>query len=189
MCRADTLVRCRCIWICICFCICACFLRATHRRFIQRSRRSQHNRVQQIADLALILRKHPFEHGSACSRSARNQYLLVNRRSRRHDMRLRRQLFEQRTPIVDAVAFDAQQTDVRCRAEQPRLQVLAESVIDGQRDDERSDARSYSQHGNSGDDADKRLAAFGAQITGCDEEFEAHQRRSLSLVDGRSRLG
>ena len=47
---------------------------------------------------------------------------------------------EQRLPVADAVAFNAQQIDVRGGTEQPVLQVLAESVVDGQRDDERSHA-------------------------------------------------
>ena len=90
-------------------------------------------------------------------------------------MRLLRQLLQQRTPIANPVAFHAQQTDVRGRTQQPRLQVLPKAVINGQSDDQRSHSRCHSQNGDPRDDADKSLAAFGAKIAGCDEEFEAHE--------------
>ena len=50
--------------------------------------RSERHRVQQIADLPLILRQHPFQHGPARPRTARNQDLLINRRSGSDDVGL-----------------------------------------------------------------------------------------------------
>jgi hypothetical protein len=63
---------------------------------------------------------------------------------------------------------------VRSRPEEPRLQVLSKAVIDGQRYDQRSHARRYPQDGDARDDSNECLAAFGAKVSGCDEEFEAH---------------
>ena len=66
-----------------------------------------------------------------------------------------------------------------CEVEPSRrsCKILAESVVDGERDDERSDAGGDSEDGDPGDDADEGLPAFGAQISGCDEEFEAHEKQ------------
>ena len=80
----------------------------------------------------------------------------------------------QGSPVLDAVALDAQEVDVRRRAEKALLEVLAESVVDGERDDERGDAGGDTEDGDAGDDADEGLTTFGAQVSGCDEEFEAH---------------
>src|SRR5208282_1526484 len=96
-------------------------------------------------------------------------------------MRLLRQLLKQRTPIANPVAFHSQQTDVRGRTQQPRLQILPEAVVDGQRDDQRSHPRRHSQDGDPSDDADERLAALGAKITSCDEKFEAHKKQLSAL--------
>ncbi len=141
----------------------------------QRRCRSRRYRLQQIADLSLILRQHSFQHRPACPRPARNQHLLVNRRSCRHHMRLLRQFFEQRTPIAHPVALYPQQADVRRRTQQPRLQILPKSVIDGQRDNQRSHSRRHAQDRDAGDDANKRLPPFGAQISSRNEKFEAHR--------------
>jgi hypothetical protein len=96
-------------------------------------------------------------------------------------MRLLRQFIEQRTPIVNPVALHSQQTDVCRRTQQSRLQVLAKAVVDGQRDDQRRHSRGHSKDGNTRDDADERLAAFGPKIAGCDEEFEAHEKQPSAL--------
>src|SRR5205823_9430040 len=72
-----------------------------------------------------------------------------------------------------AVGLHAQQIDVSGGAEQALLQVLAESVVNGERDDERGHAGSDAQDRNNGDDANDRLPSFCAQITRSDEEFEA----------------
>src|SRR4029077_2410875 len=63
-------------------------------------------------------------------------------------------------------------------SEQALLQVLAESVVDGQRDDERCHARSHSDDGDGCDHADDSLPPLGAEIAGGDEEFKGH----LSIV-------
>ena len=92
------------------------------------------------------------------------------------DVRLLLQSRQQRLPVADAVALDAQQVDVRSRAQQPVLQVLAKAVVDGQRDDERGDARRHSDDGDDGDDADDGLPPLGPQIARRYEEFELHGR-------------
>ena len=84
-------------------------------------------------------------------------------------------LGQQRLPVADAVGFHAQQVDVRRRAEQAVLQVLAKAVVDGQRDDERGDAGRDSDDRDDGDDADDGLAAFGPEIARGNEEFELHR--------------
>ena len=81
-------------------------------------------------------------------------------------MRLFREPVKQRGPVLDAVVGDALQADVRGRAEQTLLQVLAEAVVDGERDNEGGDSRGHSQYGNCGDHTDEGLTAFGAQVTG-----------------------
>jgi hypothetical protein len=58
------------------------------------------------------------------------------------------------------------------------LQILPEAVIDGQRHDQRSDARCDTDNGNAGDDPDKGLPPFGAQVASRDEEFKAHGKLS-----------
>ena len=99
------------------------------------------------------------------------------------DVRLLLQARQQRLPVANAVAFHAQQIDVRGRAEQPVLQVLAESVVDGQRDDERSNASRDSDDGDYGDDANDGLPPFGPQVARRYEEFELHtERRSESSL-------
>jgi hypothetical protein len=54
------------------------------------------------------------------------------------------------------------------------LQVLAKSVVDRQSYDKRRHPGSDSRHGNSSDNSDERLTAFGAKVSGSDEKFEAH---------------
>ncbi len=88
-----------------------------------------------------------------------------------------RKLFQpllQRRPVVNAVVFHAHQVDVRSGAEQTFLQILAKSIVDGERNDQRGDAGGNSQHGDGGDDSDDRLAALGAKIAGGDEKLKAH---------------
>lgn len=61
---------------------------------------------------------------------------------------------------------------MRGGAEQAGLEVLGESVVDGKSDDERCDTGGDSRNGDSGDYADDGLTAFGAEVTGRDEEFK-----------------
>ena len=89
-------------------------------------------------------------------------------------MRLLGEAVEQGTPVLDAVALNAQQIDVRGGAQQAVLQVLTESVVDGEGDDERGDSRGHAEDGDGGDDADEGLAALGAEVTRGYEEFEGH---------------
>ena len=79
-------------------------------------------------------------------------------------------------PILDPIALDPQQIDVRGRAEQPILKILAKSVIDRQCYDERSDACRNPGDRNPCNDADDSLTPFGAEITRGDKEFKAHER-------------
>ncbi len=116
----------------------------------------------------------PFRMRALRTRAAGDQNLLVDGGSSGDDVRLLLQSREQRLPVANAVALHAQQIDVRGRAQQAVLQVLAKSVVDGQRDDERSHARGHSDDGDDGDDADDGLAPFGSQITRRYEEFELH---------------
>ena len=116
----------------------------------------------------------PFSTAPRARRSPRDQHLLINRRRGRDHVRLPGETIHQRAPVLDAVALDAQQIDMRSRTQQPILQVLAESVVDGQRDHERSYSRSYSRDRDAGDDANHGLAPFGAEVAGGDEEFKAH---------------
>ena len=58
---------------------------------------------------------------------------------------------------------------MRSRAEQPLLQVLPETVVNGERNNQRSDTGRDSDDGNARDDPDKRLAPLGPQVSGCDE--------------------
>src|SRR5579884_321446 len=88
-------------------------------------------------------------------------------------MRLLRQPRDQPSIIPDTIALRPQQVHVRRRAEQPLLQVLPESVIDGERDDQRCHARGDPDDRDRGDHADDRLPALSAQISRRDEELEA----------------
>ena len=63
-------------------------------------------------------------------------------------------------------------------ADEALLQVLTKAIVDGERHDERSHARGYSDDRDAGDDADKRLSALGAEVAGRDEEFKAHAENS-----------
>ena len=134
--------------------------------------------VEQVADPALIRWNHALEDGAAGAGAAGNQHLLKDRGSGRDHMRLFGKALQQRRPILDAVVGYAQEAYVRSGSDEALLQVLAKAVVDGQRDDERSHARGYSDDRNAGDDADERLAALGAQVAGRDEEFKAHAEHS-----------
>src|SRR3977135_1576096 len=70
---------------------------------------------------------------------------------------------------------------MRRRTQQPVLQVLTESIVDGKGNDERSDPGCNSGDRDAGDNADDSLAAFGAEVASRDEEFEAH-KRSYQLI-------
>ena len=104
-------------------------------------------------------------------------------------MRLLRQAVHQGRPVLDPIIRNALQADMRGRPQQPLLQVLPKPVVDGQRDDERSHPRRHPGDGNPRDDPNKRLPAFGAQVTSRDEEFEAHEEAfSLSAISLQPRL-
>src|SRR6266536_2484233 len=67
------------------------------------------------------------------------------------------------------------------RAQKALLKILAESIVDGQGDDEGGYARGDSGDGDSGDDADESLAALGSQISSGYEEFEAHEEQPSAI--------
>src|SRR5215471_9989040 len=96
-------------------------------------------------------------------------------------MGLMRKPLHQRRPIFDPMVRDALQADVRSRSKQPLLQILAESVVDGESDHERRNTGRNTGNGDSGDDADKRLPALGAEVAGGDEEFEAHEELAVDV--------
>jgi hypothetical protein len=64
---------------------------------------------------------------------------------------------------------------MRSRPQQPLLQILAESVVNGERDNEGRNPGCNSGNGDPGDDPNERLPPLGSQISGCNEEFEAHE--------------
>ena len=64
----------------------------------------------------------PFSTRPARTWPARDQHLLIDRRSGRDHVRLLGEPLDQRRPVPDAVALHAQQVDVRSRAEQALLQ-------------------------------------------------------------------
>ena len=53
-------------------------------------------------------------------------------------MRLLAEPVHQRLPVLDAIALRPQNIHVGSRTQQPVLQILAEAVVDGERNDERS---------------------------------------------------
>ena len=69
---------------------------------------------------------------------------------------------------------------MRTRTEQTVLQILTKSIIDCQRHNQRSDPGSDSGDGNAGNDANHRLASFGAKVARSDEKFEAHKLSAAS---------
>jgi hypothetical protein len=71
--------------------------------------------------------------------------------------------------------LNAQQIDVRSRAEQAVLEVLAKSIVDGESDDKRGDSGSDSGDGDASDYANDGLAPFGAQISGRNKKFKSHR--------------
>ena len=90
-------------------------------------------------------------------------------------MGLFRQPVHERTPVADPVTLNAKQIDVRGGAEQAVLEILAKSIVDGERDDKRGHAGGDSGDGDAGDDANDGLAPFGAEVASGNEEFEAHK--------------
>src|SRR5579863_6766517 len=90
-------------------------------------------------------------------------------------MLLFRKPLHQRRPILDAVIGDPLEANVRSRTEKTLLQILTESVVDGEGDDERSHSGGDSDDGDTGDDPDECLTALGAEIAGRDKEFESHE--------------
>jgi hypothetical protein len=95
-------------------------------------------------------------------------------------MRLLFEFIESRLPVGDSIGLNAHEADVRGGTEKALLKILTESVVDGQRDDERCDTGGDSNDGDGGDDADDSLAAFGSKISCGDEKFEAHERESVT---------
>ena len=78
---------------------------------------------------------------------------------------------------------------MRGRTQQSLLKVLAESVVDGQRHNERRHARRHSQDGDRGDHPDKSLAPLGAQVSGRDEKFKSHEGSRKRLAFSGSLVG
>jgi hypothetical protein len=104
--------------------------------------------------------------------------LLVDGGRSCDDVRLLRQTVHKRTPVLDAIIFHAQQVDMGRRPEQPVLQFLPESIVDGEGDHKGGDPSGDSGNRNTGDDPNKSLAAFCAQIAGSNEKLKAHKKTS-----------
>src|SRR5579864_2527002 len=92
------------------------------------------------------------------------------------------QSLHQRTPIANAVVHGAQQINVGGRSQQAILQVLSKTIINSERDDERSNSGCNSSDRNSRDYAYNGLLALGAQIPRCDKKFEAHGSYQPSAI-------
>src|SRR5579863_708663 len=135
--------------------------------------RADGHTFQQVADFSFFARNHSLQHGAASPRSAGDQNLLVDHRCSRDDVRLFRQPVHERTPVADPVTLNAQQIDVRSRAEQAVLEILAKSIVDGESDDKRGDSGSHSGDGDASDYANDGLAPFGAQISGRNKKFKS----------------
>ena len=75
---------------------------------------------------------------------------------------------------------------MRSGAKQTLLQILAEAVVDGQRDDQRGNSSGHAQYRNSGDHSNHRLAPLGSKIAGGDEQLKAHGDIIMN-VQGRFR--
>jgi len=144
--------------------------------FVEFGGRSDGDGLEEIADFAFVTRNHALEHGAASAGAAGDEDLLVNGGSGGNDVRFALEFCKQRTPVADAIAFDAEEADVGGRTKQAGLQVLAKTVVDGERDDERSDSGGDASDGDGGDEADDGLPSFCAKVTSGDEELEAHER-------------
>jgi hypothetical protein len=55
------------------------------------------------------------------------------------------------------------------------LQVLPESIVNGQRDYQGRHTRRYPDNRNRRNDSDHRLPAFRSQITTCNEQLKVHE--------------
>jgi hypothetical protein len=104
-------------------------------------------------------------------------------------VRLLRQPVHERRPVLDAVISNAQQADMRGRAEQTLLEVLAKSIVDRQSNDQRRDPCGNSHDRDTGNDADKGLPSLGAKVSGCDEEFETHAEAISRQLSAFSQIG
>ena len=94
-------------------------------------------------------------------------------------MRLLLEAIHQRTPVVHPIPHGAQKINVRSRAQQPVLQILAESVVHGQRDHQRRHTSRNSGDREPRNHADDGLLALSAKVAGRDEEFESHGAVSI----------
>ena len=98
--------------------------------------RAQLQRFEQIGDSIFMLRVHAFDHSSTRSCATGDQDLLVECRRGGNDVRLLFHARQQLAPVPDAIIGHAHQVDV-CRGRgQTSSQVLAEPVVDGQRNDQ-----------------------------------------------------
>ena len=68
------------------------------------------------------------------------------------------------------------------RTEKTVLQILTKSIVDCQSHDQGSDPRRHAGDGNAGNDANHRLAPFGAKVARGDKKFEAHRSYQLSAI-------
>ena len=124
--------------------------------------------------MIFILRQDSLQHGPGGAGAAGNQNLLVERGRNGADVRLLLHARQQLGPVADAIGLHAHEVHVSGGAQQALLQILAESVVDGQRDDERSHAGGHANHRNRGNHADDGLAALGPQVAAGNEKLELH---------------
>ncbi len=130
--------------------------------------------VEEVAYFSFVGGDHAFEDGAAGAGSAGDEDLLENCGSGGYYVRLFGEASEKRRPIFDAIVGDAEEADVGGGSDEALLQILAKAVVDGEGDDERGYAGGDPNDRNAGDDADEGLPSFCSQVSGCDEEFEAH---------------
>ena len=83
------------------------------RSILKRICRSNPHRVQQIAHLTLVGRDHPFQHRTPSTRPARDQHLLIDRRSGGDHVWLVAEALKHRGPVLNPVALHAQQAHMR----------------------------------------------------------------------------
>src|SRR5437773_4695621 len=68
------------------------------------------------------------------------------------------------------------------------MQILAKTIIDSERDNQRGHSRCDPSNGDSCDDADHSLPSLGAEIASSDEEFEFHPEILRPTRDFGTRL-
>ena len=144
-----------------------------------RSRAEPEVAVQKIADGALLGRNDALDEREARARTTRDQNLPVEARSCGGNVGHLSQTIEQRTPVADAVSFDAHQLHVSGGAEQLFLEVAAHTVGNCQSDNQRGNSGCDACYGDGRDNADHGLPPLCSQVPCRQKEFESHCASSI----------